>query len=125
MSERPNLPSTSHEANKKATHEMRDNHYKKIIAALLKLGAGNYEVIAWKCKLDKHAVHRRLNELEKREIVYNTKIKTATSSGRSAFTYALTSNPASTSDVVTAVIKDIQVRQKPKQKQQSSFNPFI
>lgn len=126
MADRPNLPSTSHEANKKVSSEMLNSHYKKIIEALVKLKAGNYEAIAWKCRLDKHQVHRRINELERKGIVYNTKIKTATSSGRSAYAYSLTSTPSSASDVVTAVIRGIQDKQKSrKPKPTSSFNPFI
>ncbi len=107
MTNRPNLPSTSHEANRKATSEMRDAHKNKIVGALRELVSANYETIGNKCKLDKHAVHRRINELERDGVVYNTKIKTATSSGRSANNYSLISTPIQTPiEIVNTIIEN-------------------
>ncbi len=114
MTSRPNLPETSHEANRKAVPEMRMEHHKKIISALEKLKAANYEVIAAQIKLDKHQVGRRMSELERMGLVHNTKIQTTTSTGRKAYAYSL-SPDISPTDVVDATIKNIGDQLKPTQ----------
>lgn len=83
------LPSTSHEANVSMTKELREQHHAKILSALevLKLATG--EQIAQYSKLDYHAVMRRVSELERDEKVYKPGTKIPTSSGRTAFQYAI------------------------------------
>lgn len=93
---RPNLPSTSHEANRAAVPEMRDAHHQKIIAALRELKIATYEKIGEKAGMDRHQVGRRLNELEKMKVVYKPGLKLKTKSGREAFVYSLTSTPVQT-----------------------------
>lgn len=90
------LPITSLEANKAAVPEMRQQHHQKIIDALRELKVGTYEQISTKAGLDRHQVGRRLNELEKIQVVYKPGLQLATKSGRMAFVYALTSTPIQT-----------------------------
>lgn len=117
MTTRNNLPETSHEANRMAVPEMRADHHKKIIDALSKLKAANFEVIASHSRLDKAQVSRRLCELERLQVVFNTKIKTKTSTGRSAYAYSLQSD-ISPSDIVSATIKNITPKKMSKKKVQ-------
>jgi predicted ArsR family transcriptional regulator len=93
MKRKPNLPSTSLEANRRAVPEMREAHHAKIIEALKELRSANYEIIAKKLGMDRHQIGRRLSELESTGVVYKPGIKTKTSSGREAFNYALTCEP--------------------------------
>lgn len=85
-----NLPDTSHAANKAATLEMRQGHYKKIIDALSKLGVANYEKIADYIGLDRHAVGRRVSEMEGLQLIYKPGTKSFTKSHRQAYDYCLT-----------------------------------
>lgn len=85
-------PSTSHEAYEKVTPEMLSAHHKKIVAALTKLKAANYEAIAQAAGLDKICIARRLSELELKGLVYKPGIKTLTSTGRNSFVYSLTAD---------------------------------
>lgn len=87
------LPETSHAANKSATHEMREQHYQKIIAALNVLVSANYEKIAEQAGMERHQVGRRLSEMERVQIVYKSGLQSDTSSGRKAFNYSLTGQP--------------------------------
>ena len=89
MSERK-LPDTSLAANKAATVEMRNGHYAKIISALKSLGSGTYEEIANHVGLDRHAVGRRLGEMEGMQLVWKPGAKKNTKSGRQAYVYQLT-----------------------------------
>lgn len=86
------LPDTSHEANRRATDEMREAHHAKIIAALQELGIANYEIIGAKCGLERHAIGRRLCELERALIIFKPGSKSLTKSNRHAFDYCLTSS---------------------------------
>lgn len=96
MSNRPNLPSTSLDANKKATHEMREQHHAKILKAIGQLKLATYEQIGAKTGLDKIAIARRLCELERTGIIHKPGLKANTTSGRQAFLYQLTNQPALT-----------------------------
>ena len=101
------LPSTSHEANRRATEEMRSAHKAKIVDALGQIVTGNYEMISQKCGLDKIAVMRRLSELEREQVVFKPGLKSNTSSGRQAFNYQLTSQPSLTPiEVVDKMIEN-------------------
>jgi predicted transcriptional regulator len=115
------LPETSLEANRRAVPEMRTDHHKKIIEALSKLKAANFEVIASHSRLDKAQVSRRLCELERLQLVFNTKIKTKTSTGRSAFAYSLQNN-ITPSDIVSATLENIVNKQKKQTKKPSGSN---
>lgn len=113
MIKKPNLPETSKEANRRATHEMRSAHKQKISKALRELKAANYETIAGKCGLDKHAVGRRLSEMERDGIVYNTKIKSNTSKGREAYMYSLSTQPVlSASEIADVIVKNASIKEK-------------
>lgn len=85
------LPATSHEANRRATDEMREAHHAKIIAALQKLGVANYETIGAFCGLERHAIGRRLCELERALTIFKPGTTSLTKSGRKAMNYCLTS----------------------------------
>lgn len=84
------LPQTSHDAHKAVTQEMKSDHWDKIMLALQFIGEGNYEEIARKSKLDRHAVGRRLSELVAEQFVFNTGKTSPTSKGRGAIVYRLT-----------------------------------
>lgn len=102
------LPSTSLDANKRATQEMREDHHAKIIAALTELRVANYEQLGAKTGLDKIAIARRLSELERAQIIYKPGLKSNTSSGRQAFNYSLTNQPPlSVSEQVEAMVNNI------------------
>lgn len=83
------LPDTSIEAYDKKLDTILSDH-KKIIAALQVLGKANYEAIANKAKMDRHAVGRRLKELEIDEKVFKPGSKTKTKRDRLAYDYQLT-----------------------------------
>lgn len=85
-----NVPDTSKKAYKQAD-ELIPQHHKKIIAALRKIEKGNYEKIAEASGLDRHAVGRRLSELEGKQLVFRVGSKSKTKAGRDAYDYELTS----------------------------------
>lgn len=84
------LPTTSHNAYKSMTDELKQKHHEKIINALRSLKKATYEEIAdylsWD---DKNRVSRRLKELERDMVVYKPGEKRPTKSNRSAFVYSL------------------------------------
>jgi predicted transcriptional regulator len=82
-------PETSIEAYKKLTPEMLNEHHKKILEGLRKLGQATSEEIASEITLAKDQVYRRMNELVAVGIIYNTTVKKPTRSGRAAFVYAI------------------------------------
>lgn len=84
-----NLPETSHEANTRATVEMRQNHYGKIEGALRSLELATYEQIADLLHMDRHQIGRRLGEMETAGIVFKPGTKWPTKSGRNAYQYTL------------------------------------
>lgn len=83
-------PKTSIEAYKSLTPEMLSSHQGKILKALAELGKANYEIIANKIKLERHAVGRRLSELERSGLVHKVGTTSKTKSGRNAYDYTLT-----------------------------------
>lgn len=83
------LPRTSHAAYREAKKGLIENHQGKILAALESLKSANYETIADHVRLEKHAVGRRLSELERMEKVYKPGTTSPTSAGRMAFNYSL------------------------------------
>lgn len=84
------LPSTSLEAYKAVPNEMKEKHHSKILDALKELKLATYEEISLNVGMDKHQVGRRLKELEIDQLIYKPGSKKNTSTGRSAFEYALT-----------------------------------
>lgn len=84
-----NLPETSKEAHARVTPEMLSAHHSKIIKALERLGTATYEEMANYTGMDRHAIGRRLSELERMEIVYKPGEKRLTKSGRNAYLYTL------------------------------------
>lgn len=84
------LPTTSIDAFKQVTPDMLRGHYLKIMNALQSLGTCNYEKIADFVGMDRHAVGRRLKEMEGLQLIYKPGTKTNTKSGRQAFNYCLT-----------------------------------
>ncbi len=101
------LPSTSHEANRRATDEMREAHHAKIIAALQKLGVANYETIGAACGLERHAIGRRLSELERKLTIFKPGTTSLTKSGRKAMNYCLTSDHTQKTDQPVTYKKEI------------------
>lgn len=86
------LPDTSLSAYKQAKMGLIDSHKKKILEAMQVVGIANYEVIAAKAGLDRHACMRRLGEMEKDQVIFKPGTKTPTKSGRMAYDYCLTSS---------------------------------
>lgn len=82
-------PSTSLEAYKSVTVEMKNTHYSKILKALKSLGSGTYEELANHIGMDRHQIGRRLKEMELEELIYKSGLKRPTKSGRNAFVYYL------------------------------------
>lgn len=102
-----NLPDTSHEANRRAVPEMRRDHYVKIQTALTKLVAANYEKIAMEVGFtDRNQVSRRLKEMEELGMIIKTELKSATTSGRSAYNYTLPGIKQTVSEAVDTMIKN-------------------
>lgn len=84
---------TSLEAFASVSDEMRKKHHEKILDALGNSKKGlMYEQIAAQIRMDKHQVGRRLNELEKKKLIYKTGEKILTSSRRNACVYKVTTN---------------------------------
>lgn len=78
------LPETSLAAYKSVI-EMKQAHYAKIVSALNKLGgSGHYEDISTYSGLGKDQVNRRLSEMERDGIIFNTGETKNTLSGRKA-----------------------------------------
>lgn len=88
MSKRKHSP-TSKAAYEQAKQMMED-HHKKIISSLQRLGRANYETIAAHCGLERHQVGRRMSELEGKQIVYKPGTTSKTRSGRQSFDWCLT-----------------------------------
>lgn len=86
------LPSTSKAAYQQAKEGLLEGHHAKIISALQELGIANYEVIAAKAGLERHAVGRRLKELEGEQRVFKPGSKSLTKTNRLAYDYCLTSS---------------------------------
>lgn len=82
-------PSTSLEAFKSVTIEMKNNHWGKILKALKSLGSGTYEELADFIGMERHQIGRRLKEMELEELIYKSGLKRPTKSGRNAFVYYL------------------------------------
>lgn len=80
---------TSQEAYHSVTPEMLTDIYKRILDALKVLGRGSAEQIGMQLTIDSIKVTRRISEMVKLGLIYNTGIKTPTRSGRSAYQYSL------------------------------------
>lgn len=74
------------------TDKLRKEHL-LIIAALEKLGKGNYEQIASLSKLDKTEVGRRLSDLVKKGIIYRPGTKSVLKSLCKGYDFCLTNPP--------------------------------
>lgn len=85
------LAETSLEAWASIHPEQLNNHHAKIITALAELKTASSEQISTHTNLHYWQVTRRMSELERKQLIYNTRIKVATRTGRSAFAYALCS----------------------------------
>jgi hypothetical protein len=83
------VPDTSKAAYESIKGEMQENHHAKILAALNAVEYAIYEEIAVSTGLEKHAVGRRLLELELAGKVYKTGIKKPTSTRRQAYAYSV------------------------------------
>lgn len=85
------VPQTSLQAYKQAQDEgLIQSHWGKILKAMEKIGAGNYEAIATAAGLDKIACMRRLSELETQQKIYKPGTQSKTNAGRKAYDYKLT-----------------------------------
>jgi len=84
-----NNPSTSIDAFRQVTPDMLRGHYLNIIKALQSLGTCNYEKIADFVGMERHAVGRRLKEMEGLQLIYKPGTTSLTKSNRKAFNYCL------------------------------------
>ena len=89
MTKRKN-PDTSIAARNSLQPDQIAEIYRKILEALSVLGEGTFEEISSKAKLDKGRVWRRMNELQKLELVYRPGNKRPLRSGRLGYTWMLT-----------------------------------
>src|ERR1700739_5067134 len=83
------IAETSMEAYKALHLNQVAEHHAKILAALSEIQRGSSEQISQHSTLSYWQVTKRMNELEKKNLIYNTKDKVPTTRGRSAFVYAL------------------------------------
>jgi len=98
------VPSTSKAAYDRAKLGMIESHHEKILAALQVLGTVNYEAIANHLNMDRHAVGRRLSELEKDQKVFKPGTKSKTKSGCMAMNYSLTKPSATENEFKPGVM---------------------
>lgn len=89
MKEIHHQPQTSLTANRMVTDEMRNEHYKKIVEGLGKLGEATSEEIATITTLDKSQIYRRMIDLVRLDRIFATGRTKPTRSGRPAATYQL------------------------------------
>ena len=83
-----NNPSTSHEANRLMTKELRNKDYEKILEALDVLGTSTYDRVAdYLFFSDSSRVSKRLKEMEGLSLICKTGEKRLTKSGRNANVY--------------------------------------
>lgn len=94
-----NIPDTSKAAHARAKQGLIDSHKAKVLAAIQKLKLANYEAIAQDTGLDKHAVGRRLKELEGEQKIYKPGSKSKTASGCKAYDYAILPNQTETGNL--------------------------
>ena len=85
-------PQTSLDAYHSQTSEKLTADHQKIVDALNILGQSNYENIAALARMDRHAVGRRLKEMELHGLIYKPGTKSFLKSGRYGYDYRLT-NP--------------------------------
>jgi len=83
-------PSTSTEAYKKVKEFGIDqNHHAKIIKALERLGTATGEQIADLLGMDVHQIMRRVNELEKEQVIYKPGTRFPNKKGNMCYQYCL------------------------------------
>lgn len=100
-------PDTSTAAYKSITPDMLRDHYKRIVSALEKLKTANYEKIAQVAGFsDRNMASRRLKEMILLGLVVRTDLKSATSSGRSAYNYSLPGEKRTTVQVVDDIVNN-------------------
>lgn len=84
------IAETSREAYNSLEPEKIQQIYKDIMAALSVLGEGTFEDIAAHLKIDKSRVWKRLSEMQKIGMIFNTGRKRLLKSNRNGFTWMLT-----------------------------------
>lgn len=85
-------PETSKEAYLSLEPEKIQQIYVDIMKALSVIGEGTFEDIAAHLKIDKSRVWKRLSEMGKLGMIYNTGRKRILKSNRNGFTWMLTTN---------------------------------
>lgn len=85
------MQETSLEAYKTLDPSQLAEIYRKILASLSVIGEGTYEEISSYAKLEKSRVWKRLSELHKMDLIYRPGNKRMLRSGRTGFTWMLTS----------------------------------
>lgn len=83
-------PETSLEAYRSLKPDKIQQIYTDIIRALSVIGEGTFEDIASWLKIDKSRVWKRLSEMQKLGMIYNTGRKKLLKSNRNGFTWMLT-----------------------------------
>jgi len=83
-------PETSLEAYRSLEPEKMQQIYKDIMGALSVIGEGTFEDIAANLKIDKSRVWKRLSEMGKLGMIFNTGRKKLLKSNRNGFTWMLT-----------------------------------
>lgn len=105
------LPETSLEAYNSLDPSSLREIYQRIIWALSQIGEGTWEDIARCLKERDSKIWRRLNELQKMDLIYRTENKKVLSSGCKGFTWRLTLKGSPTVSDYSRNIQKIKVKQ--------------
>lgn len=84
------MPQTSIDAYNSLDPAQLADIYKNILSALAIIKAGTFEDISAQAKLDRDRVWKRLNELEKMELIFRPGTKKKLRSGREGYIWQLT-----------------------------------
>ena len=100
------LPETSLEAYRSLEPDKMQQIYKDIVSALSVIGEGTFEDISAWLRIDKSRVWKRLSEMQKLGMIYNTGRKKLLKSNRNGFTWMLTTDATPKTDKQENVFKN-------------------
>ncbi len=101
-------PETSLEAYRSLEPEKMQQIYKDIMGALFVIGEGTFEDISAFLKIDKSRVWKRLSEMGKLGMIFNTGRKKLLKSNRNGFTWMLTTEHTPKTDKQENVFREKQ-----------------
>lgn len=101
------VPQTSREAMESISDSQLSDHHSKIILGLRFLREATAEEISNRIGLSHAQVNRRMTDLVEKGLIFNTKKKRKTSSGRYAFVFMLTGSESHPDKFSTYIQKDL------------------